>query len=148
MPASFASTHLESDQSRFGNPFRFIQIGIRSSVLSFYQPLTSSRYLHRMDDVKPDIWSDWLLHRRIAGDRESDCTLRANVERYADRVLEGAQLAPGMTLLDVGAGEGLVAFRAIARTGPSLRVILADISAFMLQSRQNMRQRKRYSGAM
>lgn len=85
-----------------------------------------------MDDVKPDIWSDWLLHRRIAGDRESDCTLRANVERYADRVLDGAQLAQGMTLLDVGAGEGLVAFRAIARTGPSLHVILADISAFML----------------
>ena len=44
------------------------------------------------------------------------------VERYADRVLDGAQLAAGMTMVDVGAGEGLMAFRAIERIGPSLHV--------------------------
>lgn len=45
--------------------------------------------------------------------------VRAEVERYADRVLDAAWLAPGMTLADVDAGEGLVAFRAIDRIGPS-----------------------------
>jgi len=49
------------------------------------------------------------------------------------RVLEGAQLSAGMTLADVGAGEGLVAFRAIDRIGPSLRVVLTDLSAPMLR---------------
>jgi ubiquinone/menaquinone biosynthesis C-methylase UbiE len=39
----------------------------------------------------------------------------------------------GSTLVDVGAGEGLVAFRAIDRIGPSLRVILTDVSAPMLR---------------
>ncbi|HEY3849814.1 MAG TPA: class I SAM-dependent methyltransferase [Steroidobacteraceae bacterium] len=48
-------------------------------------------------------------------------------------MLDGAQLANGMTLVDVGAGEGLVAFRAIDRIGPSLRVTLTDVSAPMLQ---------------
>ena len=33
-------------------------------------------------------------------------------------------LPPGMTLADIGAGEGTVAFRAIERVGPSLRVLL------------------------
>jgi ubiquinone/menaquinone biosynthesis C-methylase UbiE len=55
------------------------------------------------------------------------------LEDYADRVLDGAGLAPGMTLADIGTGEGLVAFRAIHRVGPSLRVVLTDISAPMLR---------------
>ena len=59
--------------------------------------------------------------------------VQAVVEGYADRVLDGAQLAVGMTLVDVGAGEGLVAFRAIDRIGPSLRVTLTDVSAPMLR---------------
>ena len=54
-------------------------------------------------------------------------------EGYADRVFEGAQLGAGMTVVDIGAGEGLVAFRAIERIGPSLRVMLTDVSAPMLR---------------
>jgi ubiquinone/menaquinone biosynthesis C-methylase UbiE len=83
-------------------------------------------------DLEPDVWSEWLLHRRHADDPAYAQVVQAVVEGYADRVLEGAQLADGMTLVDVGAGEGLVAFRAIDRIGPSLRVILTDVSAPML----------------
>lgn len=35
--------------------------------------------------------------------------------QYADRVLDKDGISPGMTLIDVGAGDGLVAFRAIER---------------------------------
>ena len=80
-----------------------------------------------------DVWSEWLLHRRHADDPAYGRAVQTVVEGYADRVLEGAQLATGMTLVDVGAGEGLLAFRAIDRVGPSLRVILTDVSAPMLQ---------------
>ncbi|MBV8656815.1 MAG: methyltransferase domain-containing protein [Burkholderiales bacterium] len=83
-------------------------------------------------DAQSDIWSDWLLHRRHAGDATFDRHIQDQVERYADKVLDGALLAPGMTLVDVGAGEGLIALRAIDRIGPSLRVILTDISGPML----------------
>ncbi len=38
-----------------------------------------------------------------------------------------------MTLVDVGTGDGLVAFRAIDRIGPSLQTILIDISSTLLE---------------
>lgn len=83
--------------------------------------------------LESDIWSEWLLHHRHADDAAYGLVVQRVVEGYADRVLEGGKLADGMTLVDVGAGEGLVAFRAIDRIGPLLRVILTDLSAPMLR---------------
>jgi ubiquinone/menaquinone biosynthesis C-methylase UbiE len=84
-------------------------------------------------DTQRDVWSDWLLHRRHADDPAYERLVRAAIERFAGRVLDGARLAPGMTIADIGAGDGLVAFGAIGRVGPSLRVILTDISIPMLR---------------
>jgi ubiquinone/menaquinone biosynthesis C-methylase UbiE len=59
------------------------------------------------------------------------------VARYADRVLTGAKLLPGMTLADVGSGAGLIAFKAIDQIGSDLHVILTDISPLLMEhSRQ------------
>src|SRR5579872_6733963 len=82
--------------------------------------------------VQRDVWSEWLLHRRHADNPEYGEVVRAAVERYADRVLDGAQLSGGMTLADIGTGEGLVAFRAIDRIGASLRVVMTEVSECML----------------
>ena len=41
--------------------------------------------------------------------------------------------SPGDTLLDVGAGDGLIAFGALERLGPSGRVIFSDISADLVE---------------
>jgi ubiquinone/menaquinone biosynthesis C-methylase UbiE len=79
-----------------------------------------------------DKWSEWLLHGRHADDPAYERVVRSVVARVADRVLYDARLSPGVTLADIGAGEGLVAFRAIERVGPSIRVILVDISTPML----------------
>ncbi|MDE2049476.1 MAG: class I SAM-dependent methyltransferase [Gammaproteobacteria bacterium] len=79
-----------------------------------------------------DLWSQWLLHGRYAQDAEFQKAVHALVDRYVERVLDGAQLAAGRILVDVGTGEGLVAFRAIERVGASLRVWLTDISEPML----------------
>ena len=80
-----------------------------------------------------DLWSQWLLHGRYADDPEYRKAVNALVDRYVARVLEGARLAPGQTLVDVGTGEGLLAFRAVDRVGPSLRVWLTDVSEPMLR---------------
>jgi ubiquinone/menaquinone biosynthesis C-methylase UbiE len=80
-----------------------------------------------------DAWSDWLLHHRHGGDPDVAHAILLQTEKYADRVLGGATIAPGMTLLDVGTGDGLVAFKAIGRVGPSLKVVLTDISAPLLR---------------
>ena len=80
-----------------------------------------------------DLWSQWLLHRRHGDDPDFERSTRAIVERYTERVLEGARLQPGEALADVGAGEGLLALRALERTGGALRVWLTDVSAPMLR---------------
>jgi arsenite methyltransferase len=85
------------------------------------------------EQLPSDTWSRWLLQLRNGGDPGFESALRTEVEGYADRVLDGANLQAGMTLADIGTGEGIVAFRAIDRIGPSLQVILADISPPLLQ---------------
>lgn len=87
------------------------------------------------DDKSPaaDLWSNWLLHGRDAGDPKLRETVRTRVDGYVDRLLDGARLAPGESLADIGSGEGHVAFRAIERVGPTLRVCLSDVSEPMLR---------------
>lgn len=80
-----------------------------------------------------DTWSQWLLHARHGGDPTLRQAITADLQAFADRVLDGARIGPGMTLVDIGSGEGLVPFRAIERVGPTLRAILTDISVPMLR---------------
>jgi ubiquinone/menaquinone biosynthesis C-methylase UbiE len=86
---------------------------------------------------KVDPWFDWLTHRRQGGARIGESAGR-DVERYRERVLDGAQLEKGMTLVDVGTGDGLIAFGAIARVGPSLKVTLTDISPALLRRAEEL----------
>jgi len=79
-----------------------------------------------------DPWPAWLGHDRHAGDPEFAPQLHAAVARYVDRLLDNAELAPNLTLLDVGSGDGVVAWRALARTGPTLQVIVSEPSEVLL----------------
>lgn len=60
-----------------------------------------------------DIWSDWLLERRFGGDAVQLKRLMDLLAPVRDRVLAGAALKDGETLLDVGCGDGLIAFGAL-----------------------------------
>ena len=78
-----------------------------------------------------DRWAEWLLERRFGGDA---ATARQMLERLAgtrDRVLDRARLAPGETLLDVGCGDGLIAFGALERGAG--KVVFADVSEDLLE---------------
>lgn len=79
-----------------------------------------------------DRWATWLAERRHGGDPER---LRRTLELLApvrDRVIDNARLAPGDRALDVGCGDGLIAFAALDRVGPAGRVIFSDVSAGLL----------------
>ena len=81
----------------------------------------------------PDRWHRWLLEVRFGGDaaaREKD--LAEFLYPVRDAVLDRARLEPGQTLLDVGTGDGLIAFGALERLGPSGQVIFSDISQGLL----------------
>lgn len=95
-----------------------------------------------MRTEKSDIWSEWLFHRRHGDNEKKFQHLQPIVEKYAAKVLSGAQLSGGMTLVDVGSGEGLIALNAIAQVGSSLRVILTDISEPMLRYAEHVAEQR------
>ena len=49
--------------------------------------------------------------------------------REAERVMDGADIRPGMTVADIGAGEGYYTVRLASRVGPEGRVLAEDIVA-------------------
>ncbi|HLK70856.1 MAG TPA: methyltransferase domain-containing protein [Steroidobacteraceae bacterium] len=85
-----------------------------------------------------DPWARWLLQGRYGGDALQGNAVDAAVRKYADRVLDALPLTDGMTLADIGSGDGLIAFRAIERLGKGLRVVLADRSAALLERAQQI----------
>jgi ubiquinone/menaquinone biosynthesis C-methylase UbiE len=79
-----------------------------------------------------DRWSCWLLDRRYGGDPDRRRARANHFRAAADRILAHATLGDGDVLLDVGCGEGLIAFAALEQVGRNARVILSDVSQPLL----------------
>jgi arsenite methyltransferase len=79
-----------------------------------------------------DHWYRWLRDVRHGGDSEQLERLRQELVPIRDKVLARASLRPDDTMLDVGTGDGLIAFGALEQLGPAGRVIFSDISADLL----------------
>jgi arsenite methyltransferase len=77
-----------------------------------------------------DCWAEWIRTRRSGGDPEAYRRLLAYVGALRDRVLDNAELEDGETVLDVGCGDGLIAFGALERGAG--QVVFADISKPLL----------------
>ena len=78
-----------------------------------------------------DIWSQWLLHRRFGGDPEQMKRMFDSLYPVRDKVLSHLSLDKDEALLDVGCGDGLIAFGALEKF--ECRVIFSDISDDLLQ---------------
>jgi len=85
-----------------------------------------------------DPWFQWLTHRRHGGDEKYEKTVRVMVDAIRNRVLDGARFSPGQVLVDVGAGDGLIAFGAFERAGPSLKAVFTDISSPLLERAEKL----------
>ena len=79
-----------------------------------------------------DQWAQWVLRRGHGGDPEQQQRVFADLYPVRERVLQNARIAEGEVLLDVGAGNGLIAFRALDQVGPHGKVIFSDISQDLL----------------
>lgn len=77
-----------------------------------------------------DRWAEWLAVRRFGGDPATRERVLANLIAVRDKVLDRAELHEGQTLLDVGCGEGLIAFGALERGAGT--VVFSDVSSELL----------------
>lgn len=92
-----------------------------------------------MTENARDKWAEWLLERRFGGiDPERRKAFVDFLIPVRDRVLENAGLSGVEILLDVGAGDGLIAFGALARLGEGGRVIFTDISQDLLDHSERL----------
>ena len=81
-----------------------------------------------------DRWHRWLTDVRHGGDAaERERLLTEFLYPIREQVLDKARLRPGDILLDVGTGDGLIAFGALDRLAPSGRVIFSDVSPDLLE---------------
>jgi arsenite methyltransferase len=76
-----------------------------------------------------DCWAEWVASMRPG--RESEEPDHPHW-RWRDRVLDAAEPLAGRTLLDVGCGDGLVAFGALTRGAG--RVVFSDVSGSLLDT--------------
>jgi arsenite methyltransferase len=85
-----------------------------------------------MAEPARDQWAEWVLRGRYGGDPAQAQTMIAALAPVREKVLANAALEPGATLLDVGCGDGLIAFGALPLVGAEGSVIFSDISQDLL----------------
>ncbi|MBA2691960.1 MAG: class I SAM-dependent methyltransferase [Rubrobacter sp.] len=91
-----------------------------------------------MAEPSRDKWSEWLLARRDGGDPEQRKKTLEFLAPVRGRVLDNADLSGGETLLDVGAGDGLIAFGALDKVGEDGTVVFSDISRDLLEHSEKL----------
>lgn len=85
-----------------------------------------------------DQWAQWLLERRHGGDAEKQKAVLKSLYPVRNKVLQHTRLSEGDTLLDVGCGDGLIAFGALPMVGERGKVIFSDISQDLLDHCQSL----------
>lgn len=84
-----------------------------------------------MTETQQDMWSEWLLNRQFGGDPDRMNKMLSMLYPVRDRILSNVDLKEDQTLLDVGCGDGLIAFGALEKFH-KCRVIFSDISEDLL----------------
>ncbi len=79
-----------------------------------------------------DRWAEWLAGRRFGGDEDRARKSLEKLGRVRDTVLEHAKVRPADIVLDVGCGDGLIAFGALDLVGDDGEVVFGDISTDLL----------------
>ena len=80
-----------------------------------------------------DKWARWVLERSHGGDPDQKRAWLAELDEFRRGVLRRAHPDQGETFLDVGTGDGLIAFGALPFVGDDGCVIFSDVSDDLLE---------------
>ena len=94
-----------------------------------------------MTNKVQDQWAQWLFQKRHGGDAELLQATLSGLSPVRDTVLQNARVAQGDILLDVGCGDGLIAFGALPLVGERGKVLFSDISQDLLDHCQKLARR-------
>lgn len=93
-----------------------------------------------MENMKQDSWAQWLLQGRFSTDsqEQQEKTMKQLLYPIRDTLLSLAAIREDDTVLDIGCGDGLIAFGALEKIGKSGKVIFSDISSALLERCQTI----------
>ncbi|MDE1906831.1 MAG: methyltransferase domain-containing protein [Rhodospirillales bacterium] len=77
-----------------------------------------------------DCWSSWLNHGRDGGNAAMRAHVAVQTAAFAEKILNPVQTPPA-TMLDIGSGDGLMAWAALSRW-PRIDITMTDISPALL----------------
>lgn len=97
------------------------------------------------DSSERDRWADWVLRRAHAGDPDQQRMQLEHLGSIRDRVLAKAQIRRGDVVLDVGCGDGLIAFGALDFVGEG-HVIFSDVSQDLLDHDRSLAEERGGNG--
>lgn len=83
-----------------------------------------------------DIWADWLLSGRFGGDPDVQRRVMEQLRGIRDEILDQADPLQDRVVLDVGCGDGLVAFGALERG--VREVVFSDVSEDLLDESRRL----------
>ncbi|MDE1896924.1 MAG: class I SAM-dependent methyltransferase [Rhodospirillales bacterium] len=81
-----------------------------------------------------DCWSRWLNHGRDGGNAAMRAHVAVQTAAFAEKILNHVQTPPA-TMLDIGSGDGLMAWAALSRW-PRIDITMTDISPALLSLAQ------------
>ena len=95
-----------------------------------------------MSNITSDPWEQWLLHGRFGSREDVETIKQTQLYPIRDYLLRLAGIEQGDTVLDIGCGDGLLAFGALKCVGTEGKVIFSDISPGLLAHCQTLAQQQ------
>jgi len=118
----------------------------RGRILVFASLLTWAGAVHQQNDVLVAGQSEYKGRRiaQVMGAAGADWLTREEREKFEqpEKVLDALNIRPGMTVADVGAGNGYFTLRLARRVGETGRVFAVDVQQAMLDLLENNQKRE------
>ena len=95
--------------------------------------------------MSEDIWSQWLKYKRFGGDKSCQAFAFDQLKKLALKIVDKAEISESVTVLDIGAGDGLVGLTALSKLGTQGKLILSDVSEAALDIPKKIFQEKQDS---